>query len=1500
MGIIKGSEHALTCPEGILDRPNYLCLPHRSNPNFANQRGILYDIFETYSKIKRQRRHHDVADRTHAILKVLRNQRVPGQQIDYLYVDEAQDNLLIDALFLRQLCRNPDGLFWAGDTAQTISAGSSFRFDDLKAFLYRVEQQQNTLVTSAGAYLNQPTMFQLAINYRSHGGIVNCAHSVIELITRFWPNTIDNLRPEKGVVDGLKPVFFTGWDKDTVRYEQFLFGASGSHIEFGAQQCILVRDDAARQKLREQVGEIGLIMTLYESKGLEFNDVLLYNFFEDSVIDLSRWRIVLNGVEGQEHAPNFDRDEARYAGVCSELKLLYVGITRARKNMWIVDKSDKSDPMRVFWTSRNQIQNCTPGTDVPHLAVSSTPEEWASFGRSLFSHKRYSQAIHCFERANLHREVKVCEAYRLREVARSSVGVALLSNQKRAFNVAADAFTDCGEAATGNQKLQYYRNSADCYVRAGDDFKAAEAYLNAQEFEQAAKRYRKAGRFDKTLHVLDDHNVNIPEETKEDLWTVCRLYYCSRNNTQAPLPLFSTFQEELAFLEEYDLDYARASLLESHSMYFEAAELHLSENRPLEAARAFIKDNNVDSTIRAADTILEYFWRKCSFRIAAKIALADEQMRHFIALADQLETNKLTSATRDLISMFRNILHGNHDPLRNLALNFHEHNKPAALLCLDHIFSPPTDIRTFAVDEMQRFLQQFHAYARLLYLILTFPDPMEHRGIQRLFSIVRLSGDEFLIPSGTFLHSCVMEIRRGITLVSEHSSGYTSSRRNITQLLQESIGTVLKDKVSEINDMCCKSPVFSQCLPFLVSGVCRRDNCPQEHVAISNLDRLYYNSRVAIHIWQILILQFMYSAHPYMERRDSMRDWLNHLYEALNPPFFIQGSPADLDMSLMPFRQDGMKVVKLWIRESFYSLDPFWVNSQFLTAVMRITSLSFAFDRNDASSYISRAKCIVSRPAELIRRGDNRYMLKDLLNSYRGAICSSVSSGILFLLHVLNNRLYTNLSVLCDCIEDVCSAFIIKYRMDPKYNDFPLHNVLLPCSWLLSPHKFNADKETKLVLMDGLLDEMARLVEALRTEAGMEFLWLNHTKFTPILRNVFISRICRVICLLAHNIRNRPMRDKVNKIMLSLHKNNPPSHWRTANYRKLVDDVVKYITPLPGRMPPSDGYLRALLAFDNNKGVSNLVHLVHKTMNERTRVYIIRRLVYEKIVEIPHLLSSYAVIAQSTLRVEAPAFVPRLEHSKDRPEVHYGKEMTEPQPQEFEGEEENEEDVTANTDAETRDALETLDEAVTSLAPDLDESLRSNGPSVEEEEAARKIQNAYRRYVRRRSSRAVNAEIDAIFTTCLKETQSSEWRLGYYHFLFLGPLPHLLACLERGITLTRAAKAKTKGLLNKESHEKLEELGKQRSEIAALLKNGSKLRRQLEPSSTAHRARDIEALKRGVSEVKEFMQRVPGNMWQDMQSEFQMAYKGIVAEKKVQARKEKERPTLNVEDIDDY
>lgn len=75
--------------------------------------------------------------------------------------------------------------------------------------------------------------------------------------------------------------------------------------------------------------------------------------------------------------------------------------------------------------------------------------------------------------------------------------------------------------------------------------------------------------------------------------------------------------------------------------------------------------------------------------------------------------------------------------------------------------------------------------------------------------------------------------------------------------------------------------------------------------------------------------------------------------------------------------------------------------------------------------------------------------------------------------------------MLCDCVEDICSAFVIKYRLDPNFNDFPLHDVVLPCSWLIYPHKFTTEKEVNVTLMGKLLDEVAGLVEALRVDAGI-------------------------------------------------------------------------------------------------------------------------------------------------------------------------------------------------------------------------------------------------------------------------------------------------------------------------------------------------------------------------------------------------------------------------------
>jgi hypothetical protein len=99
------------------------------------------------------------------------------------------------------LCRNPDGFLWAGDTAQTISIGSTFSFKELGAFVYRYQVCNSEVLyekltifseinPSSAWNPESPKGFQLLVNYRSHGGIVKCANAIIQLLQRF-PGTID-------------------------------------------------------------------------------------------------------------------------------------------------------------------------------------------------------------------------------------------------------------------------------------------------------------------------------------------------------------------------------------------------------------------------------------------------------------------------------------------------------------------------------------------------------------------------------------------------------------------------------------------------------------------------------------------------------------------------------------------------------------------------------------------------------------------------------------------------------------------------------------------------------------------------------------------------------------------------------------------------------------------------------------------------------------------------------------------------------------------------------------------------------------------------------------------------------------------------------------------------------------------------------------------------------------------------------------------------------------
>ncbi|KAH9075551.1 P-loop containing nucleoside triphosphate hydrolase protein [Lactarius deliciosus] len=335
---------------------------------YENLTNRNYALFEAYQRLKRERRQRDLADRTHDLLDGIKENGLKGVLVDFV---RKMLNVVIVSL-----CRNPDGFLWAGDTAQTISIGSTFSFKELGAFVYRYQRS----IRAVRGAPSQPKGFQLLVNYRSHGGIVKCANAIIQLLQQF-PGAIDVLQPEAGIAGKEIPMFFHGECLPS-RERDFFLLSTGRLCKLGSKQCIIVRDEAARKKLRSDIGPVAIILTLFNSKGLEYDDVILYNFFGESA-NANLWRHLtdaqLHPLEDLKHAP-----------LIYEVRALHATPHLARheyETQWhLLDLGLVVEPL-------------TTPYPLDTFADRSTSEEWSEAGKRLLNHGEFEEAAMAFENA---------------------------------------------------------------------------------------------------------------------------------------------------------------------------------------------------------------------------------------------------------------------------------------------------------------------------------------------------------------------------------------------------------------------------------------------------------------------------------------------------------------------------------------------------------------------------------------------------------------------------------------------------------------------------------------------------------------------------------------------------------------------------------------------------------------------------------------------------------------------------------------------------------------------------------------------------------------------------------------------------------------------------------------------------------------------------------------------------------------------------------------------
>lgn len=279
---IKGSREAVHRKDGHLTRQEYEELGKKMAPNYDGRREDIYEIFELYNKYIHHHTEDDVFDECdlnhniHSRLNAMSGD-IPWS-IHSIYIDEVQDFTQAELSILLRICRNPNDLFLTGDTAQSIMRGIAFRFGDVRSLFYHASKQ-----VPKSMKLEIPRVDELTINFRSHTGVLKLAASVIDLMKAFFPDSFDRLPGDEGMFPGPLPIVLDSCNVSDLALVLRTNKRESSTIEFGAHQVIIVQSEEAKKNIPD-VLKAGIVLTVFESKGLEFDDVLLYNFFKDSKV----------------------------------------------------------------------------------------------------------------------------------------------------------------------------------------------------------------------------------------------------------------------------------------------------------------------------------------------------------------------------------------------------------------------------------------------------------------------------------------------------------------------------------------------------------------------------------------------------------------------------------------------------------------------------------------------------------------------------------------------------------------------------------------------------------------------------------------------------------------------------------------------------------------------------------------------------------------------------------------------------------------------------------------------------------------------------------------------------------------------------------------------------------------------------------------------------------------------------------------------------------------
>ena len=318
ISVIKGSYSSHLYMNNCISKEDYISKGRKITdlPNLDE----IYDVCMLYEEYKKGK-YFDIQDLVNFLIRQVKLQFKKVKLIDYLFIDEVQD-LSVSQIYLLILVSKYCKVY-AGDTCQTISKINRFRFSELNNIFYNFRKVIPNYPKIKNAYL--------CLNYRLNSKILKLSTFMAYLMKLLFPNTIDKFHDDFSLkILDQKPILLNNID---LIINNITNNQKNEDYTLSANHCFIYNSECDEKELNRLYKDKIYKLNIEEAKGLEFEMVIVYNFFSSSKYQ-GLWNQIFQKLKGGINASINETSRVQLTSILCQENIINLIETLNLKNIY--------------------------------------------------------------------------------------------------------------------------------------------------------------------------------------------------------------------------------------------------------------------------------------------------------------------------------------------------------------------------------------------------------------------------------------------------------------------------------------------------------------------------------------------------------------------------------------------------------------------------------------------------------------------------------------------------------------------------------------------------------------------------------------------------------------------------------------------------------------------------------------------------------------------------------------------------------------------------------------------------------------------------------------------------------------------------------------------------------------------------------------------------------------------------------------------------------------